>query len=203
MRISMSAEFSVLKKNSEGVFVPMTKAQADGMCVGGFEFGIGDKSVPFDWNAFTGNEENGIFRFYTGKGFAFNDYDLTEDFDREYKKLGLKREEISASYLASAHHIEEFSVYFQDYPEFEDEYNEVILGDYRVNAESDTEYKLRLINVLFKDFDSGEAYAVASEVLASFNKGEKGPLALDKQIGLASEKSSCDADSYEMVEHAL
>lgn len=171
MKVSMMADFRILKKNEGGEFVPMNKCFAEAVSVGGFSFDVNGQSVPFDWDAFTGAEENGVFRFYTGKGFLFNDYELSSNYDEAYQDMGLNREDISAEFLASTHHIEEFFVDFQSREPFEDDYSDVGIGFFGDNGKKDAEYKLELIAVSFKDMETEKVYDVKPEVLEAFNKG--------------------------------
>lgn len=192
MKSSMLVDFKILKRNEAGEFVPMHKGEAQSVSIGGFSFDIGKDSVPFDWDAFTGYEENGIFSFATGRGFVFNDYELSDCYDDAYKDIGMKKEDISAEFLSSVHHIEEFFVNFQDGDE------EVGVGFFTDNAEPAAEYKLELIEISFEDMETGKYYDVKKEVLESFNKGVRGELSkqvdLDKQIDLAERSKQCIND---------
>lgn len=172
----MLVDFKILKKNETGEFDPMNNNEACSVSIGGFSFDIGTKSVPFDWDAFTGVENNGIFSFVTGKGFAFNDFELADYYDKDYKDMGLKKEDISAVFLSSVHHIEEFSVDFLDGEE------EVVIGFFDDNAKSDAEYKLELVGMSFEDMETEKVYEVKKEVLEAFNRGERSVLSLDEQI---------------------
>lgn len=168
MKISMLANFKILKKNEDGKFVPMNNSEARSVSIGGFSFDVNGHSVPFDWDAFTGFEENGVFKFATGRGWAFNDFELADYYDNDYADIGIKRENISAEFLASVEHIEEFFV------NFEDGDKEVGVGYFNDNAKEDAEYKLELIEISFEDIEACKYYDVTPEVLDAFNKGECG-----------------------------
>lgn len=172
MKSSMLVDFKILKRNEDGEFVPMNKCLAEAVSIGGFCFDINGQSIPFDWDAFTGAEENGVFRFYTGKGFLFNDYELSSNYDKTYQDMGIKRDDISAEFLASVHHIEEFFVDFQSVEPFEDDYTDVGIGYFSDNAKKDLDYKLELVGISFKDMETEKIYDVKKEVLEAFNKGE-------------------------------
>ena len=43
---------------------------------------------------------NIVFSFTTGKGPFFNDYEIPDYWDEEYKEIGITREEITAEFLA-------------------------------------------------------------------------------------------------------
>jgi len=191
MKSSMLVDFKILKRNEDGDFVPMNKEEAQAVSIGGFSFDVGENSIPFDWDAFTGYEENGVFSFATGRGWAFNDFELSEDFDDDYKNMGLKKEDISAEFLASAHHIEEFFVNFQDGED------EVGIGFFDDNAKPDVDYKLELVEISFENMEpgkDGEYHDMNPEVLRAFNKGERGVLSLDEQIKSSADKVSVARD---------
>ena len=171
MKLSMMSDFKILKRNENGEFAPMTNCLAQTVSVGGFSFDINGQSIPFDWDAFTGAENDGVFRFFTGKGFLFNDYELSSNYDEMYQEMGLNREDISAEFLASVEHIDEFYVDFQSFEPFEDDYTDVGIGWYADNAKADAEYKLELVAISFKDMETGKVYDVNPKVLEAFNKG--------------------------------
>lgn len=181
MKISMCANLRILKNTDSG-FVPIDKNEADSVCIGGFSFDVNGSSIPFDWDAFSGTEENGVFSFETGTGFLFNDYELSDCYDDAYKDMGLNKNEITAEFLASTNHIEEF---FIDFIELSTG-KEADLGLYSDNASADSPYKLELIDVKFIDIENMKEYSVQPDVIAAFNKGERGKvLSLDEQIGVA------------------
>lgn len=182
MKISMLMDFKILKRNDAGEYVAMDNSQANAVSVGGYSFDIGDKSVPFDWDAFTGVEHNKVFEFATGKGFVFNDYELAEYYDEQYEEMGLTREDISANFLASVHHIEEFFVNFEDGDKI------CGVGGFYDNADKDAPYKLELLEVSFEDLETGKFYDVKPEVLTAFNKGERGRAPLEAQIADSANK---------------
>lgn len=174
MRISMHADFRILKRSDNGCYVPLNKSEAVSVSVGGYEFDIGSYSVPFDWDAFAGVEEEGIFRFSTGQGATFNDYELAEYYDKQYREMGFERKDITASFLASAHHIEEFSVCFTTRASFENNYDEIQIGFYDNNGGTNVDYKLELLRLGFEDLETLERFDVAQRVLECFNRGEPG-----------------------------
>ena len=172
----MLADFKILKKNEDGEFVPMSNKEAQSVSIGGFSFDINGHSIPFDWDAFTGNEKDGVFSFATGRGWAFNDFELADYYDQDYEEIGLCREDISAGFLASVNHIEEFFV------DFEDKDEEVGIGYFNDNAAAYAEYKLELVEVSFEDIETGKYYDVKPEVLEAFNKGERGFVISEKEM---------------------
>lgn len=174
--LSMLVDFKILKKNEDGCFIPMNNEEARSVSIGGFSFAVDGKSIPFDWDAFYGTEHDNVFGFETGRGFAFNDFELADYYDEDYADMGIKREDLTAEYLASTNYIEEFLV------DFEDGDKEVEIGYCNDNADNDAQYKLELIEIAFKDMDIGISYDVKPDVLKAFNNGNRCKLALDEQI---------------------
>lgn len=154
MEISMVLDFQILKNN-----MPISKDKATSVSIGGYYFIINGQDIPFDWDAFVGNEENGIFSFETGYGFLFNDFKLSDCYDEDYEELGLVREEISAEFLAQASKICEVHINFVD-----DEDDEVDLG-----FNDDEDYRINLLTMYFIDIETGKEYHVSQEVLDEYN----------------------------------
>lgn len=185
MKLSMLADFRILKDFGDGKYFAMDSSNAKGVSIGGFSFAIDNKIVPFDWEQHCGVEENNLFSYATGAAFGHGDYELDDDcFEEDYANLGIKRENISAEFLASAHHIEEF------YINFEDGTKEIGLGHYADNGEDNAKYKLELVEVSFEDIETGKYYDVKKEVLEAFNKGiyreyDKDLSSLDSKIAVA------------------
>jgi hypothetical protein len=165
MKISMIVEFQILERRNKK-YVPVTKNDISNLSIGGFTFEIGDNAVPFDWDASSGSEEDGVFHFETGYGPFFNDFELPDYFDDDYEEMGIKREEISAEFLASVHHIQEFFLGFDD-----ENGDECTSGWYSDNAK-DNFYKVKLLSMSFEDIETAKHYHVPNEVLDRYNKGE-------------------------------
>lgn len=174
----MLADFEIFKRYGDG-FYKMDSSNVKGLIVGGFCFAVGDKKIPFDWEKHSVWEDNGVFECATGMCFGHGDYQLDECFDEDYAEIGIKREDISAELLASAHHIEEF------YVNFEDGARDVGFGHYTDNAEKESRYRLELRSVSFEDVDTGKTYDVSPDVLKAFNKGEIGRLPIAAKIAQA------------------
>lgn len=168
MKLSMNVDFRILKRDSNDKFVPMGEDEAKSVGIGGFCFSVGDKQIPFDWTAYSGNwDDRGYYSFVTGYGWM-NDFELDECFDEEYEKLGIKREDISAKMLASAQAIDEFYVDFE--VECSDGVDECGVGE---NTDKSSDYRLELLRVAFEDIETGRTYDINPVVLDAFNKGEK------------------------------
>ncbi len=151
----MQTEFNILKNNKQ-----LTKEDIVGLSIGGYSFIINGNLIPFDWDAFSGNEIENGFMFHTGYGL-FNDFELSDCYEDDYAEFGLTREDITAEFLASVEKIDEFNV------EFYDGEDDVIIGDNKRNSE----YKIKIINISFLDMDNNKVFNVTNEVIDNFNKG--------------------------------
>lgn len=161
----MIGKFQILEKRKRK-FVPLISDDIFNLSIGGYSFEINDDLIPFDWDAFNVSEENGIFNFETGRGPFFNDYEIPDYFDEEYKEIGLTREEITAEFLASTHCIEDFFVNFDDYNG-----KEHGIG-WCVDNVNSSQYKINIIELLFVDVKTLSEYPVSKEVISKYNKGE-------------------------------
>lgn len=121
------------------------------------------KAIPFDWDAFSGGEEDGIYEFDTGYGW-FNDFELSDCYDGSFKELGISRDDITAEFLASTERINEIHMNFID--ENDDE------CDFGCNDEEE-DFKIKLLEVALTDIDNNKEYRVSQDVLDKFNKGEE------------------------------
>lgn len=166
MRISMFGKFQILKKHDDN-YIPLTRESVNALSIGGYGFEVEADSIPFDWDAFSCSyyEEDKAFHFETGTGWFFNDYELSECYDEIYEEIGLKRENITAEFLASAHHINEFFVNFDD-----ENGKECEAGWYDDNAK-DSQYKINIMELAFHDIETNIDYNVKQEVLDRYNKG--------------------------------
>ena len=112
----MTAAFKLYRKNNEtGYFHQVGDDDLDAICPGGFTFEVNGKAIPFDWDASATSEENGVFTYESGYGSFFNDFDIPNYWDEEYKELGLTREDITAKLLASTNNIQEFFINLLSY----------------------------------------------------------------------------------------
>ena len=161
----MIVSFQILKNNN-GNFSPLSNEEAQFVSIGGYSFEIGDYLIPFDWDAFYGNEENNTFYFETGRGLFFNDYEISDCYDETYEDIGITREEITAEFLASATHIDEFFVDFDDSNGMEQS-----IGWYSYNTD-DSQYKINIIEMSFVDMETENEYPVSKQVIDMYNKGE-------------------------------
>ncbi len=160
----MIGKFRILEKR-KGKFVPLASDDVQNLSIGGYSFEINDDLIPFDWDAFSCNEENGVFSFETGRGPFFNDYEIPDYFDEEYKEIGITKEEITAEFLASAESIEDFFVNFDDHNG-----KEHGIG-WCVDNVNSSQYKINIIEILFVDIETQNEYPLPKEVLSKYNKG--------------------------------
>lgn len=163
MKIQMIADFKLYQKNpTTGCFKPLVKENLSSLCPGGFAFNIGGKSVPFDWDAGSTDDENGVFHYESGYGPFFNEFELSDCYDEDYKELGIKREDITAKFLASVSKIDEFYVNFV----LEGEDDDAGVGD---NSDSDAEFIIELLSVGIEDRATGKIFSVKKAVINEFN----------------------------------
>ena len=157
-RLSMIADFQILHKGT-----PLTQNDISAMSVGGYGFETKYGSLPFDWNAWSVDEENGIFHLETGYGF-WNDFVIPNYWEDEYEDMGITTADITAELLADTTEINEFFVEFD-------------IGDETYNCggyDASEGYSLKLICIDFYDLDSKETFSVDQAVIDKFNKGGNG-----------------------------
>lgn len=160
MKISMYIKFQLFAKE-DGNLIMLTKENTDGLSIGGYYFIINGKEIPFDWDAFSGTEEDGVFEFETGYGW-YKDYELSDCYDSDYEQLGILRADITAEFLASVEQIKEVHMNFLD------ENGEECDFGWNEDAE---DFKIKLLEVAFSDLDNNKEYKVRQEVLDKFNEG--------------------------------
>lgn len=160
----MIGKFQILEKR-KGKFIPLTSDDVQNLSIGGYSFEMNDDLIPFDWDAYSCNEENGVFSFETGRGPFFNDYEIPDYWDEEYKEIGIKREEITAEFLASARSIEDFFVNFDDRNG-----KEHGIGWCADNVNS-SQYKINIIEILFVDIETRSEHQVSNKVISNYNCG--------------------------------
>ena len=163
MKIQMIADFKLHQRNkTNGFFRQMTKEVLDDICPGGFTFEIDGKAVPFDWDAGSTSEKDGIFHYESGYGPFFNDFEISDCYDEEYKELGLKREAISAKFLASVTNINDFYINLV----LKGEDGDCDAGD---NSDPDAEFFVEILSICFEDRETGDAFYVRKKVIRNYN----------------------------------
>lgn len=131
--------------------------EKDYIDLGGYTFIVDGKEIPFDFEAhgYSLNIENGrvYLEYESGRGFAFNEYDVDSCFDEEYEKLGLTRDDITAEFLASTTKINEL-------------YIAVYCNDELYELDSKN-FKIDYIE--FIDYNTNEIFKVDNDVLQNIN----------------------------------
>ena len=161
-KISMVADFQLLKKNGAG-YTTLTKDDVSSLSCGGYSFRIGGKLIPFDWDAAACNEENGVFSLETGYGPFFNDFEIPDYWDEEYAAMGISRNDITAEFLASVEEVDDFYLNFETADEEE--------CDCGNNTTPESDFRIKLLTMSFVDRDTSNTYEVSKDVLEKFNNG--------------------------------
>lgn len=183
MKLSMFADFRLYKNIGNGEYRTMSEKEIRPVNLGGFCFNVGGKNVPFTFDSFSIIfEKDNIFSLVSGRGET-NDYALSSAYDEQYREIGIKKSDISAAYLGSANRIEEFYLNIEDNSKI---YGVGLCSD---NGKVLAPYKIELLEVSFEDISTGKFYTVDPEVLAAFNKGDKGP-SLDDILADATRRSN-------------
>lgn len=126
--------------------------------LGGYEFIVNNKEIPFDFEACGYNVKTDGKRVYlnyeSGEGLAFDEYDVDSCFDGVYESLGLTRADITAEFLASADKISEFFI------------------DMLKNGNSDSENlkNFTIDYIKFTDYNTEKEFKVDDKVLKDFNR---------------------------------
>lgn len=162
MKIQMNADFKLYQKDSNGFFRQLTKDDLDEVCPGGFTFEIDGKAISFDWDSHSTNEEVGIFHYESGYGPFFNDFEISDCYDEEYEELGLKREDITAEFLASVTNINDFYINLV----LKGEDGDCDAGD---NSDPNAEFFVEILSINFEDRETGDAFQVRKKVIKNYN----------------------------------
>ena len=165
MKISMLVDFQILQKIN-GEYIPLSNKEAQAVSIGGFGFEIDGNSVLFDWDVFYGVEHNKVFQFQTGHGMFFDDYEISDCYDESFEEIGMSREDVTAEFLASVEHINEFYVDFEDING-----NKCGCGECNENGNNE-KYRIKILEMVFVDMKTEEEYKVNQEVIEAYNKGE-------------------------------
>lgn len=194
MKITMTAAFKLYKKNkTTGCFHQVGEDDFDSVCPGGFTFEVGGKAIPFDWDASATSEENGIFTYESGYGPFFNDFEIPDYWDEDYKELGLTREDITAKLLASVNIIREF--YINLVPKGED--GDV---DFSGNDDPETDYVVELLEISFTERDTSKTFKVKKKVLREYNGKIISYDLLLKRAYRQYKKDWCESRGYDYKE---
>lgn len=113
MKMEMFAEFT-MNTLKDGKVVPVFPHKDTTVSVGGFEFVVDSKTVPFDFDASGCSERDGVYTYESGYGPFFNDFEISEAFHEELRELGLNLRKVTAKFLSRVSEIREFYVNFED-----------------------------------------------------------------------------------------
>ena len=111
--------------------------------------------IPFDFDAFGVSFNNTGVLYESGMGFIFNTFQISDDFNEEYKKYGLDVNDISAQLLASTSKIAEIGFIISKGPE-------------EFSFQSDEINGFEIKEIVLTDLVN--KYPVATEVINEFNK---------------------------------
>lgn len=140
-KMQMIARFNLAGINIKSVYT------------GGFAFTINGKSIPFDFDAGgTLKQITGEWLYESGYGPFFNEFNISDVYDNELRKMGVSPSEIDAKMLASTTYINEF------YVEAFDSIGEEIVA------------RIQIIDIYFEDIDNDERYYVRKDVIEDFNQ---------------------------------
>lgn len=145
-------------KTKDGEFTPINSFGNVNVDMGGFCFecmNLQNKSVflPFDFDALSKYSNDKYIVYETGRGFLFNEYAISDDFDDAIEEAGFDIYNITPKLLSETTKIEEF--HFDIVPINENKTTSI--GDFK------------LIDVYFNG-DNDEKHHVSKEVLEEFNQ---------------------------------
>lgn len=163
--VKMFAAFKILIKGDNGVYTSITKENISVLSLGSFTFKINEMDIPFDFNASSYNEAEGVFQWESGEGPFFRENYLCKDFDAQYKKLGISRTELVPKFLSSATGIIDFYINFET-----KEGSECEGGFCTNNLLNSIPVKVELLSIVFGDQDCHE-YKVKDSVIRNYNHG--------------------------------
>ena len=126
--------------------------------LGGYTFKIKEMEVPFDFHSYAYNceydKDNSrmCLAYESGKGVAYNEYEIDECYNDEYKKLKLDKNAITAEFLSKVDEILEIEI----------DYSCVFLKEKLED--------IKFEYITFEDLATGKIYSVDSNVVKQFNK---------------------------------
>lgn len=158
-KLSMFVRFQIFKKEGKK-FSILGEEDVKSVSIGGYNFFVDGKDIPFDWDAFSGDGDPLCFEFETGYGL-FNDFRLSDCYDKDYERLNIPRNKITAKFLASVTKINEFCVNFIDKDD-----NEYTLGC----DKNDENIKLMIVWLSFTDMNTNMTYLANQDAIDEFNE---------------------------------
>ena len=158
-KLSMFVRFQIFKKEGKK-FSILGEEDVKSVSIGGYNFFVDGKDIPFDWDAFSGCGNPGSFEFETGYGL-FNDFRLSDCYDKDYERLNIPRNKITAKFLASVAKINEFCVNFVDKDD----------NEYTIGCNEDNEnIKLMIVELSFTDMNTNMTYLANQDAIDEFNE---------------------------------
>ena len=155
MKMVMQARFSIYGwKDGNPVVMKLNEEAC--LSVGGFEFVVDDKVIPFDFNASACQYKDGIYEYESGYGPFSNDFEIPEDFYDEIKESGVNPKEVSAKFLSGVSDIREF------YLNFEDE-------KLKERDNSGKDIWIEQYGISFIDRKTSDVYQVSDRVIQKYN----------------------------------
>lgn len=158
-KLSMFVRFQIFKKEGKK-FSILGEKDVKSVSIGGYNFFVDGKDIPFDWDAFSGDGNPLCFEFETGYGL-FDDFRLSDCYDKDYERLNIPRSKITAKFLASVTKINEFCVNFIDKDD-----NEYTVGC----NEDDENIKLMIVRLSFTDMNTNMTYLANQSAIDEFNE---------------------------------
>ena len=160
-QVLMNMEFEVEFQSGELERLELDKGDIN-FDIGGYAFVIDGKTVPFDFAATCycknlNNYDDVInIEYESGKSLFFNEYDVDDVYEDEYRELGLSMKDITAPFLASAKGIEE-----------------IYIWPHAVGYEDGVpcDPKIRILSIQFAD-EKGESFPVDKAVIDIFNESK-------------------------------
>lgn len=166
MSVYMSTRFQILRKTSDGTFVPVNGNEVKIVAVGPFRFVINGKEVPVAWDSYSVSEpEPGIFEFASGmRGYHDKDT-LSDAYADELRAMGLSSDNLTAAFLLSASQIAECYVCIDD-----EQQEDICFGGIEDNASKSAVYRVKLHSISVGD-DTAPTCLIGDNILDDYNSG--------------------------------
>lgn len=182
-KLSMEIDFAVVVQDDNGSHL-LENNELMSLTVGGFDFEIDGKNIPFDFEdhciseaVYNGNKEKGLWSYTGGEGGFFKSYKLDDCYDEDYIKMGISRDMLSANYLSKVSKINEIFV----------EWQIMNFDECDITAES---VVLLVQDIRFTDIETGKTYIVLEDVIRDFNeKNVKEKGLVDMSAGMIKDDS--------------
>lgn len=182
-KLSMEIDFAVVVQDDNGSHL-LENNELMSLTVGGFDFEIDGKNIPFDFEDHciseaicNGNKEKGLWSYTGGEGGFFKSYSLDDCYDEDYIKMGISRDMLSAYYLSKVSKINEIFV----------EWQIMNFDECDITAEN---VVLLVQDIRFTDIETGKTYIVLEDVIRDFNeKNVKEKGLVDMSAGMIKDDS--------------